>query len=220
MPRGPRRTYRLRSRTTTGNPYRTRQSARTRNPGTNINNLVRVDGLGELVDTGAVENLGPQAATSIMPSGRNVRSSNGEVTYDGITNGQRHGVHAVISRQMIRQGSAASYNFPFFTRRTGYLIVRGHLLARVLGGSGSNARNLVPLYHGYNNVPMYRHIERRIQMYVQRGNVAEVHIAPDYLHAPPDPRSLFPNYIEVTARDYYSGRKILPTGTVRFPTRF
>jgi DNA/RNA non-specific endonuclease len=170
----------------------------------------RITGLNDLIDMTLVENVGGSGRLTQMASGRDVATSGGWVDYSAIVNGQRGAVQARITRSMIRQGSAATYNFPFIRRRMGYMVVRGHLLARVLGGSGADGRNLVPLPHSANNLPMYADIESRIQRSVERGGEVLFTAFPVYLGgAFPDPRSVLPTAIRVTATDATTGANVV-----------
>jgi hypothetical protein len=215
MPRAPRR---LRSGSTPAHPYATSSSRLSRTPGARpaAPGHTRVDGLEEMVNPAKRETWVSLKPSSAMPSGMNVSGSGGYVEYLGITAGQRHGVVAVVTRSMLRTGSAARYSFPFITSLAGLLIVRGHLLARVLGGSGSEARNLVPLYHHRTNLPMYRDFEQRVQNYVQRGGTVRVEITP-YYRAAVAALSVFPAYIEYRARDELSNVNVLPQPFLRIP---
>jgi hypothetical protein len=202
-------------------PYRTRLSRQSRNPGTRITaSHTRVLQLSDMVEMAAVENMASLPRTTVLPNGLDVGSSGGWIQYGGITRGQRLGVEAVVTRGMLRKGSSASYNFRFLTRKAGLIIVRGHLLARVLGGSGANPRNLIPLYHSRNNLPMFADIERRIMHFVRNGNVAHVIVRPQYTAPYPNAMSVFPSAVSVTAWDELRGTNVLPRRTVTFHTGF
>lgn len=212
----------LRSGTYRVHPYETRASRLTHTPGSrNSENHVRVN-LDQLADPARFETMARQARTGFMPNGTDVRQAGGWVEYHQIRDGQRYGVEAVITHAMLRTGTPPTYSFPFMTRRTGLMIVRGHLLARVLGGDGADPRNLVPLYHVRNNLPMYQDFERTVQRYVERGNNVHVTITPRYTEDPGVPAALrvFPTEIVYTAGDAVTGARVLPGGFLHFSTGF
>jgi hypothetical protein len=202
-------------------PYRTRLSRQPRTPGTRITDShTRILQLSDMVEMAAAENLAALPRSSVLANGLDVGSSGGWIQYGGVSRGQRLGVEAIVTRAMLGKGSSASYNFRFLTRKAGLIIVRGHLLARVLGGSGANARNLIPLYHNRNNLPMFADIERRIMRFVRSGNVAHVIVRPEYAAQYPNPMSVFPSTVSVTAWDEQRGTNVLPRRTVTFHTGF
>lgn len=125
----------------------------------------------------------------------------GYVTYKGIIAGRRKGIEALISPEMIRAGSSARYDFPFLTRKTGMFIIRGHLLARVLGGSGYDPCNLVPLYHARNNLPMFQDIEKVVMKYVEAGGMVRYIVTPEYRGRshPSSHMSVFPTSLRIQA---------------------
>jgi hypothetical protein len=205
-------------------PHDTRAVRRNRTPGSrNTENHSQVDGLDMLVDPRHFETLPDGGRTSLMPVGTNVDPYGGWVRYREIQGGQRYGVEAVITPHMLGTGTTPSYVFPFTTRRTGLMIVRGHLLARVLGGDGSEPRNLVPLYHIRSNLPMYEDVEGPVQHYLARGGSVRVSIRPRYRVRPfgvPRSEMVFPIALEYRAVDAASGANVLPKEVMRLPTGF
>jgi hypothetical protein len=202
-------------------PYRTRLQQRPGRLGQRIGlGHTRIMGMESAINTAALENLPSLPASSIMPRGNvDVSDSGGWVTYRGIANSQRSGVSARITRSMIRKGtSTGGYNFPFFRRRFGLDIIRGHLLARVLGGSGTQPRNLVPLYHRRSNLPMYADIESRIQRSVEQGNVVNFDATPTYDASRSAALRVLPVSVSVTATNAATGANVLPQRTVTFST--
>ena len=213
----------VRSGTYRAHPYGTRASMLTHTPGSrNSENHVRVVRLDQLANPARFETMGGSGRITVMPDGVNVAQAGGWVEYDRIINGQRQGVDAVVTLNMLRTGSTPTYSFPFMTRRTGLMIVRGHLLARVLGGDGADPRNLVPLYHLRNNLPMYRDFEGRVQRYVERGNNVRVTITPQYATGAGVAPGLtvFPTAIRYEATDAVTGARVLPGGFIQFSTGF
>lgn len=210
----------LRGRVIRTHRYRTRTAALTRTPGANAAapGHTTITALEEMVSPSRFENMPALAATSVMPSDRNVSTSGGWVEYEAILHGQRAGVRALVTPSMLRTGTAPSYDIPFIRRRSGLIIVRGHLLAKVLGGSGSQPRNLVPLYHSRNNLPMYKQFEHRVKTRVLKGDPVYVEIRPHYPLGG-GPMAAFPDYISYTARTQ-SGANVLPGSFMRIPTGF
>ncbi|NMG10280.1 DNA/RNA non-specific endonuclease [Brasilonema sp. UFV-L1] len=206
-----------------GRGYKTRSQTQPPEPGNRQNapGHVAITGLQNLVDAHRGETRLPDEVPRFLPSGRRVAPTGGYIIYKGIVNGQRKGVTARITPSMLRQGSPAQYDFPFFTRRTGHYIVRAHLLARVLGGDGSNPRNLVPLYHYRNNLPMYQDIERRILKHVEKRGVVNFSATPEYRRPANDPLSVLPTHIVIRATNN-RGQSILGLGRnqVTFSTGF
>lgn len=211
----------LRDRIIRTHPYRTRGAGRTRTPGENAAapGHTRIAPLHEIVRQARFETMLAQTATTIMPDHTNVATSGGWVQYGGVIDGQRDGVTAVVTPSMLRTGTHATYDLPFIRRRTGLIIVRGHLLARVLGGSGSNPRNLVPLYHARNNLPMYRHFEHLVKRRVQQGKAVRVAVTPHY-PATTRAMSAFPDYITYAASEVATGANVLTRSSIRFYTGF
>ena len=216
--------YELRTGARRFQPYDTRTSRLRHTPGSrNSENHVRVNGLNTLADPAHFETEADGPRTSIMPNGLNVGPAGGWVRYLRIVDGRRQGVEAVVTRSMLRTGTSPRYVFPFTTRKTGLMIVRGHLLARVLGGDGADPRNLVPLYHVRNNLPMYQDFERAVQEYVDGGRNVRVSIHPEYAVQPPGVRrgdSVFPIAIRYRALDALTGANVLPREFIRFATGF
>lgn len=138
-------------------------------------------------------------------------SVQGWIRYGRIINGRRTTMEAVITPPMISQGTAASYDFPFITRRSGGgYYARGHLLAKTLGGSGSNPRNLVPLLHVRGNIRMYTAFESLVRQAVVNDNIpVRYSVAPIYR----GPTELWPSELRFKARNELNGTTIIPDYT-------
>lgn len=203
-------------------PYPTRSRSLAPVQGSrNTGSQQRVIGIEDAIDPAQGENLAALGQSSIMATGLNVSGSGGWIRYGAITNGQRSTVTALVTPSMIRQGSTPNYDFPFFNRRFGLVIVRGHLLARVLGGDGAEPRNLVPLPHAANNLPMYEDLESRVQRHVEKGNTAKVSVRVIYGNgAPGSAASLLPTRLIYRAKDGLTGRRLLSRDEISIPIRF
>lgn len=87
----------------------------------------------------------------------------GSVRYPRIADWRRDYMAAFITHAMLGRGTAASV--PISGMGPGY--ARGHLLARSLGGSGFDPRNLVPIAHAATNVTeMWHGVERPVRAHL------------------------------------------------------
>ncbi|MDO5621552.1 MAG: DUF4781 domain-containing protein [Paracoccus sp. (in: a-proteobacteria)] len=95
--------------------------------------------------------------------------------------GQAQGINAVITKDILNTGTGAKGAI----RPPGYVHgddnhSRGHLLAKMLGGSGSDPRNLVMLYQRDTNSPVMRDFERNVYDAVAAGEVVNYQVTPIY----------------------------------------
>lgn len=72
---------------------------------------------------------------------------------------------------------------------------RGHLLARVLGGTGDFAENLVTLYHNPVNTPVMWGIEKKILDALKAGELMDFSAIPKYIG-----NNLIPDSIRIVAK--------------------
>ncbi len=95
--------------------------------------------------------------------------------------GRPTGVTSTITSDMIGTGSSASSTIrpPGFAGGANNHS-RGHLLANILGGSGTDARNLVTLFQRHANSPNMRHFETRVRNAVDGGQVVNFRAIPVY----------------------------------------
>jgi filamentous hemagglutinin len=82
---------------------------------------------------------------------------------------------------MLGTGTAAARNI----RPAGFLgqganHARGHLIARSLGGSGTDARNLTTLFHRGANTPVMRDFEAQVANAVRAGQTVRYEVVPIY----------------------------------------
>jgi len=109
-------------------------------------------------------------------------------TLDG--QGRPTGIQARIKRP-IRGGTHANHSI----RPPGFLggaanHARGHLLARQLGGSGDDRRNLVTLIHIPVNTPIMRGFETRVRRAVDARETVLYTVKPNYRGRNPMPVSI------------------------------
>ena len=68
-------------------------------------------------------------------------------------------------------------------------------MARMLGGSGKDARNLTTLYQNPVNTPLMSNIERSVRDAVKNGEIVHYKVVPVY-----EGKELIPKAITVTAK--------------------
>lgn len=106
----------------------------------------------------------------------------GQAIFHGVDNlGRPTGITARITPDMIRTGTKA----PDYVRPPGFLggaagQARGHLLAKVLGGSGTESRNIVALIGNPVNAPAMRGFEAVVQGAVESGKTVDYVVTPLY----------------------------------------
>ena len=95
--------------------------------------------------------------------------------------GRTTGAAATITREMLGTGTAASRSI----RPAGFLggsanHARGHLISRLLGGSGKDPRNLTTLYQNPVNTPVMRGFEQQVANAVRGGQTVRYEAIPIY----------------------------------------
>ena len=95
--------------------------------------------------------------------------------------GRTTGAAATITREMLNTGTAAARSI----RPAGFLggganHARGHLISRLLGGSGKDPRNLTTLYQNPVNTPVMRGFEQQVANAVRSGQVVRYEVVPIY----------------------------------------
>lgn len=110
--------------------------------------------------------------------------------------GRPTGVVATITEDMIGTGSAANPAIrpPGFAGGANNHS-RGHLLANIFGGSGTDARNLVTLFQRNANSPNMRHFENQVRSAIDGGEVVNFRVIPIY-----SGNSSIPAGVTMTAR--------------------
>ena len=111
--------------------------------------------------------------------------------------GQASGVTATLTEPMLGTGTKANWRrTPPGWQGNGreYNEARGHLLAKRLGGSGGDVRNLVTLTHRGANTPQMQGFENNVARRVAGGEVVEYSATPMY-----DNGALPPSSVLVTA---------------------
>jgi DNA/RNA non-specific endonuclease/Bacterial TSP3 repeat len=105
--------------------------------------------------------------------------------------GRTTGAAATITRQMLNTGTAASRSI----RPAGFAggsanHARGHLISRLLGGSGRDARNLTTLYQNPVNTPVMRGFEQQVANAVRSGQTVRYEVVPIYRGSELIPRGI------------------------------
>lgn len=119
--------------------------------------------------------VGTSVVTDITKQG-------GQAIYQGLDSlGRPTGITARITPDMIRTGTKA----PESVRPPGFLggaagQARGHLLAKVLGGSGTEGANIVALIQNPVNAPAMRGFESVVQAAVESGRTVDYVVTPLY----------------------------------------
>ncbi|NKD55998.1 MULTISPECIES: DNA/RNA non-specific endonuclease [unclassified Haematospirillum] len=110
--------------------------------------------------------------------------------------GRPTGVSAIINRGSLGTGTPANpaISPPGFGGQ-GANHARGHLLARMLGGAGDDARNLVTLFQRNANHPNMSSFERQVQHAVRSGETVNFRAVPIYTGS-----NMMPVGVTLTAR--------------------
>ena len=95
--------------------------------------------------------------------------------------GRSTGAAATITREMLNTGTRASRSIipaGFQGQAGGH--ARGHLIARSLGGSGTDPRNLTTLFQRGANSPVMRDFEAQVAAAVRGGQTVRYEVVPIY----------------------------------------
>jgi hypothetical protein len=105
--------------------------------------------------------------------------------------GRATGASATITREMLDTGTEASQAIrpPGFAGGAAGQ-ARGHLIARMLGGTGRDARNLVTLYQNPVNSPIMRDFEQEVYNAVDAGQTVKYSVQPIYRGTEAIPRAV------------------------------
>jgi RHS repeat-associated protein len=142
----------------------------------------------------------------------------GRVTFTRDQHGRPYEMNATITRDMLGEGTDAAQSL----RPPGFMggaanQARGHLLARMLGGSGDTLDNLFTITQTPTNNPRMRDFEQAIYDYVNSpsGGVATLNV---YLEYTDDRKDSVPKYIQLEAFDkdgnYIKTHKGIPVDTI------
>jgi DNA/RNA non-specific endonuclease/Bacterial TSP3 repeat len=106
--------------------------------------------------------------------------------------GRPTGAAATIDRSLLRTGTSADRSIrpPGYEPGATPPLARGHLVAKLLGGSGGDARNLVTLIQNPTNTPVMSAFERQIATAVEDGQVVKLTAQPIYRGAEAMPRAV------------------------------
>ena len=105
--------------------------------------------------------------------------------------GRTTGAAATITREMLGTGTSAARSIRpagFGGQAAGH--ARGHLIARSLGGSGTDARNLTTLFQRGANSPVMRDFEAQVANAVRGGQTVRYEVVPIYRGAELVPRGV------------------------------
>ena len=175
--------------------------------GVNPGQLIRLLGAGgkALSATGAAARAAlrmPAAARAaliargVIPGVARVRppippSSPGIVVNNLDELGRSTGAAATITKDMLGTGTSAARSIRpagFGGQAAGH--ARGHLIARSLGGSGTDARNLTTLFQRGANSPVMRDFEAQVANAVRGGQTVRYEVVPIYRGAELVPRGV------------------------------
>ncbi|PJE98150.1 hypothetical protein CUT44_08870 [Streptomyces carminius] len=133
----------------------------------------------------------------------------GRVTFTRDEHGRPYEMNATITRDMLDEGTHADNSL----RPPGFLggdynQARGHLLARMLGGSGDTLDNLFTITQNPTNSPEMRDFEQAIHNAVEKdGKIVTYNV---YLEYSDDQKDSVPKYIQLEAYDQH-GKTIVDT---------
>lgn len=155
---------------------------------------------------------GIKAGTKIAEIGTKATKT-GYIKYGELDSlGRATGAEAYITKDMIGTGSRAKQSI----KPAGYIKGtspvyhhRGHIIAKDLGGSGTDARNLTTLY-SHANTPIMRNHEQEVKKIIQNGENIYYKSSPIYKDD-----SLIPRGITLEAKGdngYYKYVTILNKG--------
>ena len=103
--------------------------------------------------------------------------------------GRATGASATITREMLRTGTKATAQVAGYGgQAAGH--GKGHLIARLLGGRGDDARNLTPLFQNPANTPVMSSFERQIAKAVESGQTVRYQVTPIYRGSELVPRAV------------------------------
>jgi hypothetical protein len=105
--------------------------------------------------------------------------------------GRATGASATITREVLDTGTDAAQSIrpPGFGGQAAGQ-ARGHLIARMLGGTGRDARNLVTLYQNPVNSPIMRDFEQEVYNAVKGGQTVKYSVQPIYRGTEAVPRAV------------------------------
>lgn len=88
----------------------------------------------------------------------------GKVVFAQDEHGRPNEMHATVTRDMLDQGTHANNGLrpPGFLHGNDYNQARGHMLARMLGGTGDSLDNLFTITQNPTNSPHMRDLEQQI----------------------------------------------------------
>lgn len=152
-------------------------------------------------------NSGPQELGSATFTNSELRDAlNGWISYSPLDHLKRPtGADALLKKAMINTGTGANRKIrpPGFISGPKYDHSRGHLIAKQLGGSGDEPKNLVTLYQYPVNDPYMNYYELKIRHALNKGETIRYRVVPQY-----SGQELIPETIILEARGIASNTTI------------
>lgn len=144
-------------------------------------------------------NAGPIDQGNAAFTQEDLKTSASWIQYEPLDSlGRAVGADALLDKARIGTGSSADPNIRptgFISGKAPYYHSRGHLIARVLGGSGSDPRNLCTLYQQPVNSPYMTKYETLIRDALERGDLVRYRVRVLY-----DGNDLLPAAITLEAK--------------------
>jgi hypothetical protein len=140
--------------------------------------------------TATIANAGLFVLGGMRPNGE-VAFTTGRINYQAIDSlGRPTGASATITREMLGTGTRASQSIipPGYVTDSDF--ARGHLIGRQLGGSGTDARNLVTIFQNPANTPVMSGFEGQVRAAVQSGQTVNYSVVPVYQGVNAIPRGI------------------------------
>ena len=104
--------------------------------------------------------------------------------------GRPTGAAARIDESMLRSGTDVGRGIRTPGLQPNQGLARGHLIAKLLGGSGTDARNLVTIIQTPVNTPIMRGFEQQIARAVEAGEQVDLTVQPIYRGSELVPRAI------------------------------
>ncbi|MER5312847.1 RHS repeat-associated core domain-containing protein [Streptomyces sp. NPDC002773] len=116
----------------------------------------------------------------------------GQVRWERDAHGRPYEMHAVITRNMLDEGTHARNSIIPPGYQSGKGQARGHMLARQLGGSGDHDDNLFTVSQNPTNTPKMSMFEQRVYNAVDGHDVVQYSVYLEYVNDDPDspPKSI------------------------------
>lgn len=139
--------------------------------------------------------IDPTGLASVKSSQGKISESSkqvGSITYRPLDSlGRPTGTVAVVTKGMINTGTKATVTPPGYQSELGATHHKGHLIAKELGGSGADSRNVATMQSHVNNAGSrnslinggtlgMRSFERQVRHMVESGEIVALEVTPSY----------------------------------------